>query len=161
MTADILIWAVTILCFVAGVVFLFIPPLPGTVVTYIGVLIFAIYHDFADFSVASLVIMGIIAGFGMIVDNLLNLLGARAFGASKAGLWGVFIGGIIGGFLFFPLGLLIGPFIGALIAEILSGRTRREALKAGTGAFIGYLAGIAAKLVLWGIIVGWFLIKAL
>jgi len=46
------------------------------------------------------------------------------------------------------------------VAEILGGRTKKEALKAGTGAFIGYLAGIAGKLVLWGIIVGWFLIKA-
>lgn len=160
MTADILIWFVTILCFVAGVVFLFVPVIPGTVIAYVGVLIFAIYHDFAHFSATALVILGIIAGFGLIIDNLLNLLGARAFGASKAGLWGVFIGGIIGGFLFFPIGLLIGPFIGALLAEILVGRTKKEALKAGTGAFIGYLAGIAAKLVLWGIIVGWFLIKA-
>ena len=160
MTADIIIWFVTILCFVAGVVFLFVPVIPGTVIAYAGVLIFAIYYDFTHFSATALVILGIVASFGLIIDNLLNLIGAKAFGASKAGLWGVFIGGIIGGLLFFPVGLLIGPFIGALVAEILGGRTKKEALKAGTGAFIGYLAGIAAKLVLWGIIVGWFLIKA-
>jgi uncharacterized protein YqgC (DUF456 family) len=160
MTVDIIIWLVTILCFIAGIVFLFLPPLPGTVIAYAGVLIFAIYHDFTHFSAPALVILGIIAGLGVIVDNLLNLIGARAFGASRAGLWGVFIGGIIGGLMFFPLGLLIGPFLGALLAEILGGRTKKEALKAGTGAFIGYLAGIAAKLFLWGIIVGWFLIKA-
>jgi uncharacterized protein YqgC (DUF456 family) len=160
MTADIVIWIVAILCFVAGVVFLFVPIIPGTVIAYAGVLIFAIYHDFTRVSAAALVILGVIAGLGLIVDNLLNLIGARAFGASRAGLWGVFIGGIIGGFLFFPLGLLVGPFLGALLAEILGGRTKKEALKAGTGAFIGYLAGIAVKFVLWGIIVGWFLIKA-
>ncbi len=157
--ADIIIWIITVLCFVAGVVFLFVPIIPGTVIAYAGVVIFAIYDDFAHFSAATLVILGIIAGLGLIIDNLLNLVGAKAFGASRAGLWGVFIGGIVGGFLLFPVGLLIGPFIGALVAEILGGRTRKEALKAGTGAFIGYLAGIAAKLVLWGLIVGWFLIK--
>ena len=161
MTVDIIIWLVTILCFIGGIVFLFLPPLPGTVIAYAGVLIFAIYHDFQHFSPTALVILGIIAVLGMFIDNLLNLIGARAFGASKAGLWGVFIGGIIGGLLFFPVGLLIGPFIGALVAEILRGRTKKEALKAGTGAFLGYVAGIGAKLILWGIIVGWFLIKAL
>jgi uncharacterized protein YqgC (DUF456 family) len=160
MTADIIVWFSAILCFVAGAIFLFVPVVPGTVLAYAGVLIFAIYDGFAHFSPTALVILGVIAGLGTIVDNLLNLVGARAFGASKAGLWGVFIGGIVGGILFFPVGLLIGPFLGALVAELLGGRTRKEALKAGTGAFVGYLAGIAAKTVLWSIIVVWFFIKA-
>ncbi len=159
MTVDILIWIATIICLIAGAVFVFLPVIPGTLIAYAGVLIFGIYDGFARISITTLVILGIIALAGTLIDNVLNFIGAKAFGASWAGLIGVLIGGILGGLLLFPVGLLIGPFVGALLAELIGGRTKREALKAGLGAFLGYLGGVFAKLAIWAVIAGWFLLK--
>lgn len=59
---------------------------------------------------------------------------------------GALIGGLVG--LFFgPLGLILGPFVGALAFEMIGGRDVKASSKAGTGAVLGLLAGALGKLV--------------
>ena len=88
--------------------------------------------------------------FGSFVDNITTMMGARRFGSSKAAMWGTLPGIIIGAF-FPPFGLIIGPFAGAFLAEILFARKNARASAAsGLGATLGYLAGVVAKLIIAG-----------
>ena len=44
-----------------------------------------------------------------------------------------------------PWGILFGPFLGALVGELLSGKELEDAFKAGLGAFIGFLVSTVLK----------------
>ena len=81
-----------------------------------------------------------------VVDFVAGALGARRFGASKWGAFGGLIGGIVGLF-FFPVGLFLGPVVGALCAEIIfAGRSLGPAVRSGWGTFLGTTAGMLSKL---------------
>ena len=70
-------------------------------------------------------------------------------------VWGAAIGFVVG-FWFGPLGVIFGPFVGALVVAILSGSHIKAALKHASGAFIGFFAGIVLKFINLGVIVYWF-----
>ena len=70
------------------------------------------------------------------------------------------IGSIVGIVFFSPWGIIIGPFGGAFIGELLGDRSAREALKSGMGALIGFLVGTVFKVVVCGYFV-WCFVKAL
>jgi uncharacterized protein YqgC (DUF456 family) len=79
-------------------------------------------------------------------------------GGSKAGMFGAFIGMIVG--LFLPgvgiFGFVIGAFIGAFLLELLVNKESQKALKAGLGSFIGFLVGGVFKLVIGAAMIGIF-----
>lgn len=91
------------------------------------------------------VILAALMALGMTVDTLCSMAGAKKFGGSKAAMWGVLPGVIIGAF-FAPIGLFVGPFLGAFLAEVLI--MRRELGKStvsGVGATLGYIAGVLSR----------------
>ena len=80
----------------------------------------------------------------LVFDFLASLLGSRKFGATWLGMTGAVVGGIIG--LFFSLpGIILGPFLGAMIFEMLGDKEFKQAVHAGVGATVGLLLGIAGK----------------
>lgn len=83
-----------------------------------------------------------------ILDYTIPAQGTKKFGRSKYGVWGTNIGLIIG--LFFPpLGYIIGIFLGAFFGELIYNyRNTKGALKAATGAFLGFLASSFMKFML-------------
>ncbi len=79
-------------------------------------------------------------------DMLANLIGVKKFGGSRAGLWGSTIGLLTGPFIIPVAGILIGPFLGAVIAElIVSKSTFRQAVKTGFGSLVGFLTSVITK----------------
>jgi uncharacterized protein len=85
-------------------------------------------------------------------------LGAKWFGGSKWGAWGAFVGGVVGLF-FFPIGLLLGPLLGAVGFEMTFGKKRAdESMVSGVGSVIGTLAGMVFKLVIGLVMIGWFFV---
>ncbi len=85
---------------------------------------------------------------GTMADNVTTMLGAKKYGSSKAATWGALAGAAIGTCVLpFPLGLVVGPFLGALVTEVIIARkSTAAATKSGFGALLGTLAGMVAKI---------------
>ena len=59
------------------------------------------------------------------------------------------------------VGIILGPFIGAVVAELSAGQDARQAGRSGYGAWIGVVLGTAAKLAIAFLMLGIFLLKYL
>jgi uncharacterized protein len=81
------------------------------------------------------------------------VLGAKAFGASRWAVAGAGIGLVVGLFLGVP-GILFGPAVGAIALEYARDPNFGKAMKAGVGAFLGFVLGTAVKVSLAFILVG-------
>jgi hypothetical protein len=51
------------------------------------------------------------------------------------------------GFFFAPWGIVVGPFLGALVAELIGGKRSEEALRAAWGSFVGFLIDTLLKVI--------------
>jgi uncharacterized protein YqgC (DUF456 family) len=91
-----------------------------------------------------------------ILDYVVPIMGTKRYGGSKRGVWGATIGVVVG--LFFgPLGIIIGPFLGAYIGEITTGKREKDALRAAWGSLMGFLLGVGLKLMVCGTILFFFI----
>lgn len=138
--------ALTLLLMTCGMVGAVLPVLPGPLLVFGAALVHRLW--FGDHSVRWWVV-GLIGGITLIItllDFLASTYGAKRFGATRRGMVGAMIGTVAAMFWLPPLGLLLGPWIGAALAELLGGRPWREASKAGFGAAFGVLAGTLGKL---------------
>ena len=147
LTLEIIAWTLLALGVLSGPVGAFVPLVPGGVLPVIGALIHKLILPgvLSWWTILALVIIAILE---RVVDVIGTLIGAKWAGATRWGLFGAAIGGIIGLF-FAPFGLLLGPIIGAFVAEILFARRHlADSVKAGVGAGVGYGISVAARLAL-------------
>jgi uncharacterized protein YqgC (DUF456 family) len=92
------------------------------------------------------------------LETASSAMGAKYFGSTKWGIWGALIGGIVGIF-FVPIGIFLGPVIGALAAEmIIAKRQLKPAAKSTWGTVVGTMAGLVLKTILGLAMVGYFFI---
>ena len=143
---DILLAVCSILLALAGLAGAVLPVLPGTVLSLLGLVLFALGNDGQVISWSMLATMGALAGVLMILDYIVPAAGAKRFGATRAGIWGSIIGMIAGFFVLPGWGIILGALVGAVAGELLAGQSRRAALRAGWGVFVGNLLGICLKL---------------
>lgn len=137
-----------------------LPVLPGPPLSFLGLILISLAKDWQPFSTRFLVTMGVFTIAVSVIDYLTPILGAKRFGASRAGIWGSVAGLFIGLFLVPPFGMLLGAFFGALLGEYLAGHRTREAFRASWGVFWGTLLGLGLKLTASGIMTYYFM-KAL
>lgn len=142
-----------------GVALTLVPFLPATLLILAAALLHEALVGFQELSLGVWLALGILALLAMTLDNVATLLGARRYGAGRAGLWGAFLGGILGLFLG-VLGVLILPFLLAWLFEYLWGRRPEEALKAAWGTLVGLMGGVVAK-VLVHLAMGLLVIRAI
>lgn len=127
---------------VAGTVF---PALPGLPFMFAGAWLLAYSSDYQIIGSFSLLVLFLIAAFGMAMDFVAGILGAKYTGASSEALWGAFIGSIAGIFMGLA-GLVLGPLLGAAIGEFLDKKNIWLAGKVGIGTLIGFIVGTIAKI---------------
>lgn len=129
---------------------------PGPLATALVVLAYSANTGFTAISWSTLTIFLLIGVFGLVIDNIFALLGAKKFGASKKGIIGALLGLTLV-FMVGPLGLFIGPPLGAFIAEyVLNKKTKEEAARAALGVVVGAITGIAAKVLITFALIIWF-----
>lgn len=92
------------------------------------------------------VLQGVVFILIFFIDYFASAVGTKRFGGSKQAAWGSVIGSIIGIITMGPLGLVIGPFAGAVIAELIRGTELKQTLRAGFGTLVGLLGGTVLKL---------------
>jgi len=144
--------------FLIGLVGTLLPVMPGAPVIWLGMLIYGLITGFEAFGWFFLTIQAIIALIVVGVDYFFAAMGSKYFGGSKAALWGA-AGGLLVGIFFFPIGLLIGPFIGAALADLIARKNSSQAVKSGLGASIGFWAALPLKLTLEIIMISWFIFR--
>lgn len=152
---DIVLIILAFLFLLVGLAGCILPILPGPPLAYTGLLLlhFTSNHQFTT---NFLVLWAIIAIAVTIIDNVIPVLGTKKYGGSKKAIWGSMIGLLIGLFLFPPFGIIIGPFLGAVIGELLEGKETIDAIRSGFGAFMGFLGGTILKLITVGIMIFYF-----
>ena len=154
MAIDILIMVGVAALLILGFVGCVVPALPGPLLSFGGVLIAHFFTDFVSFSNNQLILMGALALFVQILDQVVPVIGTKKFGGTKYGTWGSVIGLIIG--LFFlptipPLGvftILVGPFVGAFVGEKMGGGDNHQAMRSAVGSLLGFVAGTLMKIII-------------
>ena len=130
---------------IVGLVGCVIPVIPGPPISFIGLLLLH-FSKYAEYSFEFLLMFGLIAVIVTVLDYLVPIWGTKKFGGSKAGMWGAAIGLVLGLIFLPPLGIIIGPFAGAVIGEALTGKEAAKAFRAGLGSLLGLMMGIGLKL---------------
>ncbi|MGA9335183.1 MAG: DUF456 family protein [Rudaea sp.] len=149
--------ALLILVGLAGAV---VPVLPGVPLVFGGMWLAAWADHYQHIGTFTLILLGVLALLALAIDFVAGLFGAKRVGASVRALWGASIGTIVG--LFFGLpGLLLGPFIGAVVGELSVGSRLGKATSVGIGTWIGLLFGALAKLALCFTMLGVFVVAFL
>ncbi len=145
------------LLLLAGLAGSVLPVLPGPPLSYAGLVLMHFATSY-QFSTAFLLIwLGVVIVI-QVLDYVLSVWGTKQFGGSRAGVWGSVFGLIIG--LFFgPLGIIFGPFVGALTAEMLNKRSFEASMRAAIGSLVGFLFGTTLKLVVSGLMIFYFVEK--
>ncbi len=135
--------ALFLMCFgLAGSVLPGIPSTPLVLLVAIG---HRLWFGAASASNLALLILGALTALSLVMDYLAGMYGAKRLGATWRGVLGAVVGGLIGIFFAFP-GIIVGPFVGALMFEMMGGREWKQAARAGLGAVIGLFVGALGKL---------------
>lgn len=144
---------VGVVLLLAGVAGLVLPVLPGAVLLVLGVVALAWAGNFTVVGWGTIAFAGATGLAITAVDWAASVLGAKAFGASKWAVIGSAAGLVVGLFLGLP-GIVLGPPVGALVFEYAKDPNFERALKAGVGAFVGFLVGSVVKVTLAFVLVG-------
>ena len=150
--------AFTILVMLVGLAGALLPMLPGLPLMWLAFLGYGWFTGWLAYGYTALLVTGLMVLLSLAADQAAAVIGAKKFGASRAGLIGSVAGGLLG-LIFFSLpGLVLGIFFGAIALElIISRRNLSEALTAGVGAFLGFLAGSLFKFMLGLGFLGFFI----
>ncbi len=156
---DFVLIGIGIILTIVGIPGCVLPVLPGPPLNYLGLLLLHFtgrYHFETNF----LILWAVITVAVYILDLVIPVWGTKKFGGSRQGVWGSVIGLVAGLFLFPPFGIIIGPFVGAVIGEMTAGKDSGAALKSGLGSFIGFITGTVLKLIASGMMT-WYFAKEL
>ncbi len=143
---DYVLYILSGLLITAGIIGSILPVLPGPIVGYAG-LVLLYFTGNHPFTITFLVVFAILTLIVSVIDYIIPIYGTKKFHGSKYGMWGSTIG-VFAGMFFFPFGIIAGPFIGALVGELITGKGLKIAFSSAFGSFVGFLAGTGLKLIL-------------
>lgn len=143
---DIFLNILALLFLLTGLVGAILPVLPGPALSFLGLLslYFTSYDPFTD---KFILIWLLITVAVTTIDQIVPVLGTKRMGGSNYGVWGSIIGLVLGLIFFPPLGIIVGPFVGAVAGELIYGQNTSVALKSGLGSLLGFLGGTFMKLI--------------
>ena len=146
-----------ILAGVLGIAGSILPGLPGTPISWVGLLLLYIWGP-EEMPMKTLIIWGVVTILVSVIDYVVPMYFTKMTGGCKYAERGAVMGMIIG-IVFTPIGMILGSFLGAFLMELHKGnKTPAEALKIAFGSFLGFITGTGLKtivsvLILWRIFV--------
>ncbi len=159
---DIIFWALIIVLFVIAFAGLVFPIIPSVLFLLGGFILYGVLFSFEPFNWLFWSIQGLFVLLLFGADYIANMIGVKKYGGSKAGIWGSTIGLLIGPFVIPVIGILAGPFLGAILAELaVNKKNLNDAIKIGFGSVIGFVSSAAAKAVIQGFMIIYFLVMVL
>ena len=144
---DIALSVLAFLFTIVGIIGCIVPALPGVVLSYAGLLC-AYFTSYSHMSASALWIWLAVTVAVSVADYFLPAWMTRRFGGSRAGAIGAMVGVFAGFFIFPPIGIILGPFVGAVAGELLNDRGDfPKAILVGFGSFLSFIVGTGLKVV--------------
>lgn len=157
---DILLITIGIIFVIAGIIGCVLPIIPGPTLSFIAILILQSTNLVAMENNLLWSLFGVTVVI-TIVDYIFPIWFVKKAGGSKKALMGSVVGLIIGMFAFPPIGIILGPFIGAFVGELMSTNDTFKAIKGGSAAFIGFVFGTLMKIIFSGYIAWLFITEVI
>ena len=154
---SLVLWILSAILTFTGLAGLLLPLVPGAPLLFLGLLLGAWAEGFRYVGLWTLLALAGMAALTYVVEFAASILGVKKYGGSRRAMVGAAVGGIVGIFLGFP-GILLGPFVGAVIGELSLQRSLDEASRAGFGTVVGMAIGVAGKLAIGITMIGIFLL---
>lgn len=151
---EIFIAVIGALLVIIGLLGTFIPMLPGTPISYAGLLLLLLIPG-CTLTWKFFLIWGIIVVVLQVLNYFIPIWGVNKFGGTKYGQWGSVLGVIVGLFAG-PLGIIVGPFVGAVIGELIAGTNFSDSLRAGFGSFLGTFIGMVLGIIVAAILMFYY-----
>ncbi len=144
---DILLSLVAFVLGLLGIVGCIIPAIPGALLSYLGLLC-AFFTSYSQLGSGALWIWALICVAVTLADYFLPAWMTKRFGGTRSGAIGATIGVFVGFFLFPPFGIILGPFMGAVLGELHHDKKDAgKAIVVGFGSFLAFIFGTGLKLV--------------
>lgn len=156
MVLDIIFIVLGLFCVIVGFIGCIVPVIPGIPLSYLGVVLLHLTSRI-EFSTTFLILWGVVVIVVQVLDYFIPIWGTKKFGGGKKGIWGSLLGVVLGIFILPPWGIIIFPFVGAVLGELLDEKGFKEALRTGFGSFLGFIFGTVAKLVVASILLFYFI----
>ena len=152
-------WILTSLLLLAGLAGVFLPILPGHLLIFVAALVhWWMLGEEAGVEWWTLVVLGLLLILSQVAEYWSGALGTKWFGGTRWGMAGALVGGVVGIF-FMPVGLLLGPLVGAFLGEwVFAKKEVKPATVSGVGSVVGTLTGLAVKLAIAVVMVVYFLV---
>lgn len=150
---DIVLVILAFLCLLLGLAGAIVPVLPGPPLSYLGLWLIQ-WSGYGNFTPKFMWIWAGITLVVTLVDYYLPVAMTKRFGGSRSATIGTLLGLVAGIFFFPPIGLIVGPFLGAFIGELLNDRSdNAKALRVAMGSFVAFICGTGAKLIASGVMI--------
>jgi uncharacterized protein len=155
------VWTLTLTLLLIGFIGAIVPFLPGPFLILLAGVVHSLLRPESAMSMTGIILLVVFFGLAYAVDVFSGVMGARWFGASRWGMLGVLIGGVVG--LFFgPLGVLIGPLVGGFAFEMLFAKQRLQpAMKSTWGTILGTGVGLVLRVLIALAMIATVLVDAL
>lgn len=159
---NLIAWVVIVVLFIVAFIGLVYPIIPSVLFIFAGFIAYGLFFTFAELPWWFWAIEILFTLLLFTADTVANLIGVKKFGGSKAAMWGSTIGLLIGPFVIPFFGIILGPFLGAIIAElVVSKQSIQNALKVGVGSVVGFLTSVVTKGTIQIIMIAVFLFAVL
>ncbi|MDD4848731.1 MAG: DUF456 domain-containing protein [Bacteroidales bacterium] len=150
---EVLLIIIGFILIILGIIGAVAPVLPGPPLCWLS-LVCLECTNYYDINNWVLIITGLFMLIITFLDYWIPAAGTKFFGGSKAGVWGSMVG-VVAALLLFGItgivGIILFPFLGALVGEMMVEKPLEQSFKAATGALLGFLAGTLMK-ILYGVV---------
>jgi uncharacterized protein YqgC (DUF456 family) len=156
---DAIVLFISLTLMLLGIAGTVLPALPGMPLVLLGIVIYGAAHGFAAVGTDLIILVIVLTLISLVLDYLAVVLGAGRARASRRGMVGALVGGVVGVVGAGWVGLLLGPPIGAVLGEVSSGRPLNQALRVAIATVVGMAATAVLKLTLAGMLTVMFVLR--